>query len=39
MRFLDKVRMQARTPDGAAPFGSIEQRVVRNRTMLENKSS
>jgi fumarylacetoacetate (FAA) hydrolase len=31
MRFLDKVRMQARTPDGTTPFGAIEQRVVRNR--------
>jgi fumarylacetoacetate (FAA) hydrolase len=32
MRFRDKVRMQARTPDGATPFGAIEQRVVRNRS-------
>jgi fumarylacetoacetate (FAA) hydrolase len=31
MRFLDKVRMQARAPDGTAPFGAIEQRVVRSR--------
>jgi fumarylacetoacetate (FAA) hydrolase len=37
MRFLDKVRMRARTPDGAAPFGAIEQQVVRNRPMLATK--
>jgi fumarylacetoacetate (FAA) hydrolase len=28
MRFGDEVRMEARTPDGAAPFGAIDQRVV-----------
>jgi fumarylacetoacetate (FAA) hydrolase len=28
MRFGDRVRMRAVTPDGAAPFGIIEQRVV-----------
>ena len=28
MRFGDRVRMQARTRDGGAPFGAIEQRVV-----------
>jgi len=31
MRFGDTVRMRARAPDGAAPFGTIEQRVVRSR--------
>jgi fumarylacetoacetate (FAA) hydrolase len=29
MRFGDRVRMQARAPGGGAPFGAIEQRVVR----------
>jgi fumarylacetoacetate (FAA) hydrolase len=29
MRFGDRVRMQARAPDGSAPFGCIEQQVVR----------
>lgn len=29
MRFGDRVRMRARTPEGAMPFGTIEQRVVR----------
>lgn len=29
MRFGDTVRMEARTPDGAAPFGAIDQRVVK----------
>lgn len=29
MRFGDTVRMEARTSDGAAPFGAIDQRVVR----------
>jgi fumarylacetoacetate (FAA) hydrolase len=29
MRFGDQVRMRARTPDGATPFGMIEQRVIR----------
>lgn len=29
MKFGDTVRMQARTVDGKAPFGTIEQRVVR----------
>jgi fumarylacetoacetate (FAA) hydrolase len=33
MRFNDTVRMQARTPQGTAHFGAIEQRVVRNRPM------
>lgn len=28
MRFGDRVRMEARTPDGASPFGAIAQRVV-----------
>jgi fumarylacetoacetate (FAA) hydrolase len=28
MRFGDSVRMEARTADGAAPFGAIDQRVV-----------
>ena len=28
MRFGDTVRMEARTPEGAAPFGAIEQKVV-----------
>lgn len=28
MRFGDRVRMEARTRDGGAPFGAIEQRVV-----------
>ena len=28
MRFGDRVRMEARTPEGAAPFGAIDQRVV-----------
>jgi fumarylacetoacetate (FAA) hydrolase len=31
MRFNDTVRMRARTPEGTAPFGTIEQRVVRSR--------
>ena len=38
MRFLDKVRMQARTPDGTTPFGAIEQRVVPNRSLAASKS-
>jgi fumarylacetoacetate (FAA) hydrolase len=29
MRFGDRVRMQARTPDGELPFGAIDQQVVR----------
>lgn len=29
MRFGDRVRMRARTPEGTIPFGTIEQRVVR----------
>ena len=29
MRFGDVVRMEARLPDGAAPFGFLEQKVVR----------
>jgi fumarylacetoacetate (FAA) hydrolase len=29
MRFGDRVRMRARAPDGATPFGTIEQRIVR----------
>jgi fumarylacetoacetate (FAA) hydrolase len=29
MKFGDRVKMQAHTPDGWAPFGAIEQRVVR----------
>lgn len=29
MRFGDRVRMRARTPEGAMPFGTIEQQVVR----------
>jgi fumarylacetoacetate (FAA) hydrolase len=32
MRFGDKVRMQARTPGGGLPFGTIEQQVVRSST-------
>ena len=28
MRFGDRVRMEARTPDGRSPFGAIDQRVV-----------
>ena len=28
MRFGDRVRMEARTADGSAPFGAIDQRVV-----------
>jgi hypothetical protein len=32
MRFGDKVRMQARTPVGGLPFGTIEQQVVRSST-------
>jgi fumarylacetoacetate (FAA) hydrolase len=31
MRFGDRVRMCARTTDGQAPFGAIDQRVVRDR--------
>ena len=30
MRFGDSVRMEARTADGAAPFGAIEQKIVKN---------
>jgi fumarylacetoacetate (FAA) hydrolase len=30
MRFGDRVRMCARGADGGAPFGVIEQRVVRS---------
>jgi fumarylacetoacetate (FAA) hydrolase len=30
MRFGDRVRMRARLPDGGAPFGSIDQQVVRS---------
>lgn len=29
MRFGDRVRMEARLPDGSAPFGVIDQQVVR----------
>jgi fumarylacetoacetate (FAA) hydrolase len=29
MRFGERVRMQARTSDGGAPFGTVDQRVVR----------
>lgn len=29
MRFGDRVRMRARTPEGTLPFGTIEQQVVR----------
>ena len=29
MRFGDRVRMEARLPDGSAPFGAIDQRVVK----------
>jgi fumarylacetoacetate (FAA) hydrolase len=29
MRFGDRVRMHARAPGGALPFGTIEQQVVR----------
>lgn len=29
MAFGDRIRMEARTADGAAPFGAIDQRVVR----------
>ena len=29
MSFGDRVRMQARMPDGSAPFGAIDQQVVR----------
>lgn len=32
MRFGDRVRMEARTRDGDAPFGAIEQRVVQQVT-------
>jgi fumarylacetoacetate (FAA) hydrolase len=28
MRFGDRVRMEARTPEGTAPFGAIDQQVV-----------
>jgi fumarylacetoacetate (FAA) hydrolase len=28
MRFGDRVRMEARAPDGSAPFGAIDARVV-----------
>ena len=28
MRFGDRVRMEARTPDGRSPFGAIDQRVI-----------
>jgi fumarylacetoacetate (FAA) hydrolase len=31
MRFGDRVRMQARSPDGTAPFGVVDQRVVSAR--------
>ncbi|MEO6092559.1 MAG: fumarylacetoacetate hydrolase family protein [Novosphingobium sp.] len=31
LAFGDTVRMEARTPDGSAPFGVIEQKVVRAR--------
>ena len=30
MKFGDRVRMEAHLPDGQAPFGAIDQRVVRN---------
>jgi fumarylacetoacetate (FAA) hydrolase len=29
MRFGERVRMQARTSDDGAPFGTVDQRVVR----------
>ena len=29
MRYGDRVRMEARAPDGSTPFGAIDQRVVR----------
>ncbi|RZM33323.1 MAG: hypothetical protein EOP67_22980, partial [Sphingomonas sp.] len=29
MRFGDRVRMEARLPDGGTPFGVLEQKVVR----------
>jgi hypothetical protein len=29
MRLGDRVKMQATGPDGAMPFGAIDQRVVR----------
>jgi fumarylacetoacetate (FAA) hydrolase len=32
MRFGDRVRMEARLPDGALAFGVIDQRVVRAET-------
>lgn len=31
MKFGDRVRMEAHLPDGHAPFGAIDQRVVRHR--------
>jgi fumarylacetoacetate (FAA) hydrolase len=31
LSFGDRVRMEARLPDGRAPFGAIDQQVVRNR--------
>jgi fumarylacetoacetate (FAA) hydrolase len=31
MRFGDRIRMRARTPQGASPFGEIDQRVVAAR--------
>jgi fumarylacetoacetate (FAA) hydrolase len=40
MGFGDRVCMQARMPDGATPFGMIDQRVVRNnRAMLATKKT
>ena len=33
MRFGDRVRMQARLPDGSAPFGTVDQRVVQSPTV------
>jgi fumarylacetoacetate (FAA) hydrolase len=32
MRFGDRVRMEARTPAGGAPFGAIDQHIVRNHS-------
>lgn len=30
LKFGDQVRMEARLPDGSAPFGAIDQKVVKN---------
>jgi fumarylacetoacetate (FAA) hydrolase len=36
MKFGDRVRMSARTPDGRRPFGVIDQCVVEARRVSES---